>query len=235
MTNDEMRVGYQITHTAGENPYTVLYEGETLIASNVVSRYLIYNYGSFICNDLYAKFILYNAMQAADLKRALDAWNADYNPLENYNGEIERVTLDNHGKETRKHTTGGDGGTHNMVTNAALANTATTHETTTYDSTALRTESKDSNTGGTVTTDDLHTQDTTERENKALTVGETTYAADDVHSETEKKHGNLGVTTSQQMIESEIEMRLNPVTKQYLDRFVFQYCMYVGSPFERWY
>lgn len=235
MAIEEMRIDYQVNHTAGANPYAVLYNGETLIASNVVSRYLIYNYGSFLCSDLYTKFELYNAMQAADLKRALTAWNADYNPLENYNGEIERVTLDNHGKETRKHTTGGEGGTHKTVTVEAKSGTATTHYTTTYDSQTPRTEYKDENTGGNITTDDLHTQDTTERENKALTVGETTYTADDVHSETEKKHGNLGVTTSQQMIESEVEMRLNPVTKQYLDRFVFQYAMYVGGGFERWY
>ena len=66
------------------------------------------------------------------------------------------------------------------------------------------------------------------------TVGDTTYSGDEVHTEREDKHGNLGVTTSQQMIMSETEMRLNPVIKQYLDRFVYQYAIYVGSTFEAW-
>lgn len=226
---DDLKISYQVTHTEGANPYAVIYDGVTLIASNVVSRYLIYKYGEFICSDLYLKFETYNAMQSGDLARALTAWNADYNPLENYNGVIDRVTTDTHGDETRTHKTGGEGGTHNKVTSAALANTATTHETTTYDNTQLRTESKDSNTGGTETTDDLHTEDKTTHTEVNKTVGDTTYSGDEVHTEREDKHGNLGVTTSQQMIMSEAEMRLNPVIKQYLDRFIYQYAVYIGG------
>ena len=234
MLTDEMKVSYQIEHTEGTAPFAVMYHETVLISSTITEQYLTYNYGEFLCSDLHNKFLLYNSMQAADLKKALDAWNATYNPLENYNGVIDRVTTDTHGDETRTHKTGGEGGTHNKVTSAALANTATTHETTTYDSTALRTESKDSNTGGTETTDDLHTEDKTTHATVNKTVGDTTYSGDEVHTEREDKHGNLGVTTSQQMIMSEAEMRLNPVIKQYLDRFIYQYAIYVGSTFEAW-
>lgn len=232
---NESTIRYQLEHTEGLNPWAVSYNNNTLIESGTAKLYLKLNYGSFICTDMYDKYTTYNVMQAADLSKALAAWNADYNPLENYNGVIDRVTTDTHGDETRTHKTGGEGGTHNKVTSAALANTATTHETTTYDSTALRTESKDSNTGGTETTDDLHTEDKTTHTEVNKTVGDTTYSGDEIHTEREDKHGNLGVTTSQQMIESECVMRLNPVIKQYLDRFVYQYAYYSGGAWERWY
>lgn len=226
---DDLKISYQVTHTEGTNPYAVIYDGVTLIASNVVTRYLIYNYGEFICSDLYLKFETYNAMQSGDLSRALTAWNADYNPLENYNGVIDRVTTDTHGDETRTHKTGGEGGTHNKVTIEALNNSYTQHDVTTYEDQPPRMESKDTTSGGTETTDDLHTEDKTTHTEVNKTVGDTTYSGDEVHTEREDKHGNIGVTTSQQMIMSEAEMRLNPVIKQYLDRFIYQYAVYIGG------
>lgn len=226
---DELKISYQVTHTEGANPYAVIYDGVTLIASNVVSRYLIYNYGEFICCDLFLKFETYNAMQSGDLSRALTAWNAEYNPLDNYNGVTERVTTDTHGDEVRTHTTGGTDGTHNKVTSEALNNSYTQHDVTTYENQTPRMESKDTTSGGTETTDDLHTEDRTAHDAVTKTVGNTTHSGDIIHTESENKRGNLGVTTSQQMIMSEADMRLNPLIKQYLDRFVYQYAVYVGG------
>lgn len=226
---NENTIKYQIDNAPDGTVWTVVNHSDLLISGEVVRKYLKFNYGNFICEDLHEKFNLYNLMQAADLDRALHAWEATYNPLENYNGVIERLVTDDHGDEVRTHKTGGEGGTHNKVTSAALSNTGTEHQVSTDESPSYRNETKDIQTGGTETTDDLHTEDKTTHNTTSRTVGEDTVTADTIHTEREEKHGNLGVTTSQQMIESECEMRLNPVTKQYLDRFVFQYAHYSGG------
>lgn len=225
----EKTIAYQIDNAPDGTTWTVVNHSDLLISGEVVRKYLKFNYGGFICEDLHDKFNLYNLMQAADLDRALQAWNATYNPLENYNGVIERLITDDHGDETKTHKTGGDGGTHNTVTSAAIDGTSTTHKVSTDESPNFRNETQDTQTGGTVTTDDLHTEDKTTHGTTSRTVGSDTITADMIHTEKEEKHGNLGVTTSQQMIESEVAMRLNPVTKQYLDRFVFEYAHYVGG------
>lgn len=231
---NENTVKYQVEHAEGVSPWIVIDHSTTLIGSTTTAAYFTLNYGCFICEDMHDKFILYNSMQAADLARALEAYNADYNPLENYNGVIERIVTDDHGDEVRTHKTGGEGGTHNKVTSAALSNTGTEHQVSTDDSPSYRNETKDIQTGGTETTDDLHTEDKTTHNTTTRTVGDDTVTADTIHTEREAKHGNLGVTTSQQMINSETELRLNPVTKQYLDRFIYQYAHYAGGPWGEW-
>ena len=233
----EKTVDYQVVdineqHPTG-TPWAVkITEGDnetTLISSPQVSAYFREKYGLFICPQMYTKFLVYNSFHVEDFKRALDAWNADYNPLDNYNGTTERITTDTHGDETKEHKTGGQGGTHNKVTQQALANTYTQHDTTTYDSTSLRAESKDTQNGGTETIDDLHTEDKTSHTEVSKTIGDTTVTGDIIHTESENKHGNLGVTTSQQMIMSEVDMRFNPIKAQYLDRFIYEFAYYAGG------
>ena len=207
----------------------VTYNNTTLITDTIARGYFAYKYGSFLCFDFYSKYTFYVSMTAGDLSKALAAWDATYNPLDNYNGTTERIITDDHGAETRTHKTGGDGGTHNKMTSQALTNTYTQHDVTTYDSDTPRMESKDTSNGGTETIDDLHTEDKTTHDAITKTIGNDTISADTIHTEKEVKAGNLGVTTSQQMIMSEVEMRLNPVIQQYLDRFVYQYAHYVGG------
>lgn len=231
---NENTVKYQVDHAEGVSPWIVINHETTLIGSTTTAAYFKLNYGGFICEDMHDKFVLYNSMQAADLAKALEAWNASYNPLENYNGIVERLITDDHGDETKTHKTGGDGGTHNTVTSAAIDGTNTTHKVSTDESPNFRNDTQDTQTGGTITTDDLHTEDKTTHSTTSRTVGSSTITADMIHTEKEEKHGNLGVTTSQQMIESECAMRLNPVIKQYLDRFIFQYAHYVGGAWGCW-
>lgn len=234
---NENNVGYQLekiqTDYGEFSPWAVVYgtspNDVTLITDAVVYDYLRLKYSRFECPDMWDKFGIYNTLHVDDFKRALDAWNAEYNPLDNYNGTTERVTTDTHGDETKTHTTGGTDGTHKKVTTQALANTYTQHDTTTYDSTSPRMESKDIQNGGNETTDDLHTEDKTAHTEVTKTVGDASYTGDIIHTESENKHGNLGVTTSQQMIQSEVDMRLNPVQKQYLDRFIYEYAYYAGG------
>lgn len=225
--NLDITVMYQCQQ-ATTDAFKVVYDNNTLVSDTVARSYLAYKYGAFICPDLLGKWTFYNTMCAGDFARALSAWNTDYNPLENYNGIVERLTTDDHGDEIRSHETGKDGG-HNTVQALAATGTQTTRKTTTFDNDEPRTEYVDENAGGTVTTDDLYTTDTTSHEPATKTIGTETVSADIIHTEKEEKHGNLGITTNQQMLTSEIELRMNPIIQQYIDRFVYQYCFYVGG------
>lgn len=227
---NELTIKYQIEHA--ESPYndwSVKANNNTLITSDVASSYLKYNYGRFMCSDLYNKFVLFNTMQAADLKKAVEAWNADYNPIDNYNGTTSRVVTDTNGDETLTHLTGDESGEHKTIETVATDNAATTTFKTADNDDTPHIDDKTTSTGGTITTNDLITRDIKSHDTISKTVDDTTYSADNIHTETENKHGNLGVTTTQSMIMSECEMRLNPVIKQYLDTFVYQYAVYIGG------
>ena len=225
----EDTIKYQIENTEGQNPWAVISGGDTLISNTVARDYMLYNYGNFLCFQLYNKFTLYNLMQAADLKKALTAWNAEYNPIDNYNKTEITTDITNHGAETKTRETGGESGTHNTITTAAQTGTGTQTYTTTYDSTTPRLETEEKQTGGNIQTDDLYTKNTTTHGTTTMTIDSTTYTGDEIYHHENTTSGNIGVTTNQQMIMSECDMRLNPVIKQYLDRFIYQYAFYVGG------
>lgn len=224
------KIKNQISDHVGQ--WAVVSASNTLISSEVASAYLLYNYGEFICMNLYDKYTLYNSMQASDLARALTAWNSQYNPIDNYDSTEKIVHLDSHGDTNDDRTTGGDDGTHNKITSSALTGTKTEHFVTTFENATPRKESEDTNIGGTENTDDLFTNNKKSRENTAVTIDGTTYTANDIHIEENSKSGNIGTVTTQSMILAECDMRLNPVIKQYLDRFVYQYAIYIGG---EWY
>lgn len=211
--------------------WAVKYGGETLIAANVTKFYFEWKYGDFYCSTMWSKWSAYNYIHAADFARALDAWDATYNPLDNYNGRETRVNIDNYGQDDTSRTTDP---LHNTVTNAAIDGTKTQDFSTTDNDTTPRLDGESVSIGGTTTTDDLHTTTSKTRQSTTLTVDGTSYTAHDVHGEIYTRAGNLGVTTTQQMITSEVEMRLNPVQKRYLDRFIYEYATYVGGAWDVW-
>lgn len=198
----------------------------TLIPSSLVAWYYNFKYGDFYCSDMYFKFSDYNTMHADDLAKALTAWNAEYNPIENYNGKETRINLENNGADTTERTTDP---LHNTVTTAAIDGTKTETYTTTDTSTTARLEGYETSDGGTVSTDDLHTKTETTRDTTTLDVDGTTYTAHDVRGEIFTRAGNMGTTTTQQMINEEITMRMNSPIKNYLDTFIYQYASYVGG------
>ena len=206
--------------------WSVVSNNNTLITSDLVKGYLGLNYGDFYCAGLWDKWQLYNGFQAADLEKALNAWNDVYNPVSNYDKHEKTIDIENHGKETIDNKVDEN---HNSVTTAALENSKSQHKTTTADSQTPRLEYEDSNQGGTITTNDLNTKTEKERANTTLTYDNTTYTGHDIHIYENNTEGNIGTMTAQSMVLAECELRLNPVIKQYIDRFVYQYCIYVGG------
>lgn len=157
-------------------------------------------------NPLAKKFKTYNNQMAANLKKALDAFFSEYNPIENYDSNEESTTTTGAKEEYFKK------GTNTDTTEVGQGQITTKSDVTSYESNTFADADK-------VTTDESARTTTT-------TVGERT----DTRSEKEhidifKKHihGNIGVTTSQQMIESELELRKRNIVTEYLTEFAIMY------------
>jgi hypothetical protein len=227
--------------TAQKNTFA-LKKGTTVIKSADD----VLNY--FLCTFEYWKtpspietaWAVYESMHHSDFEKALDAWLSEYDPLHNYDGKEKTILLKSEGKTTitddgESHTS--PDSTRNKVTTQATegaqTETTTENEVTTYDSQTPRLDNKSTvtsaPTGGEETIYNLKTDtetdntNTRERTNTTITHDGKTYTAHDIEINELEKGGNLGVTTSQQMIQSEVEMRLKPLIKMYLDTFIKEY------------
>ena len=189
---------------------------EKLIDGNFVAEFFDEFFGSFFffCssytlnakNPLVKKFDSYNNLMASNLKSQLDVMKATYNPIENYDNNEESTTTTGAKEENFKK------GRNTDTTEVGKGLITTTSDVTSYESNTFADADK-------VTTDESARTTTT-------TLGERT----DIRTEKEhidifKKriHGNIGVTTSQQMIESELELRKRNVITEYLKEFATMY------------
>lgn len=202
----------------------------------------------FLCTFEYWKtpspiataWAVYESMHHSDFEKALDAWLAEYDPLHNYDGKEKTILLKSEGKTTiiddgESHTA--PDSTRNKVTTQATegaqTETTTENEVTTYDSQTPRLDNKSTvtsaPTGGEETIYNLKTDtetdntNTRERTNTTITHDGKTYTAHDITINELEKGGNLGLTTSEQLIIQEVEMRLKPLIKMYLDAFIREY------------
>lgn len=189
---------------------------EKLIDGNFVAEFFDEFFGSFFffCssftlnakNPLVKKFDSYNKLMASNLKSQLDVMKATYNPIENYDNNEESTTTVGAKEENFKK------GTNTDTTEVGQGQITTKSDVTSYESNTFADADK-------VTTDESARTTTT-------TLGERT----DIRTEKEhidkfekRIHGNIGVTTSQQMIESELELRKRNVVTEYLTEFATMY------------
>ena len=127
----------------------------------------------------------------------------DYNPIENYNStESETTTSENA-------TTTGNENTTTTTTNSTTENSGeTTNKVSPYDNENFN---NDNNTTTTNTTLDNTTDTTTINDSGNMSSNGTT-------SRTLTRKGNIGVTTTQQMIESEYELRAKNLVFEFLEK-----------------
>lgn len=127
----------------------------------------------------------------------------EYNPIENYNSsETETSTSANS-------TTTGNENTTTSTTNSTSENSgATTNKVSPYDSENFN---NDNNTTTTNTTTGNATDTTTINDSGNMSSNGTT-------SRTLERKGNIGVTTTQQMIESEYELRAKNLVFEFLEK-----------------
>ena len=127
----------------------------------------------------------------------------DYNPIENYNSsETESSTSENT-------TTSGNENTTTTTTNSTTENSGdTTNKVSPYDSENFN---NDNNTTTTNTTTDNATDTTTINDSGNISSNGTL-------TRTLTRKGNIGVTTTQQMIESEYELRAKNLVFEFLEK-----------------
>lgn len=189
---------------------------EKLIDGNFVAEFFDEFFGSFFffCssytlnakNPLVKKFDSYNTLMSSNLKSQLDVMKINYNPIENYDRNEESTTTTGAKEENFKK------GANTDTTEVGQGVITTKSDVTSYESNTFADADK-------VTTDE-----------SARTTTTTMGSRSDVRSEKEHIdkfvnhiHGNVGVTTSQEMIESEVSLRKRNVVTEYLTEFANMY------------
>lgn len=233
-------------NAANARSLSVLYQSQVLIDHNYVydyfqSKYDDWKYVELNLSDTTASglnniFRIYNEHNSFNLYKQIEAINLKYEPLENYRG-FEKTT-DTYGTKNSTVTNSGsdsinfenqasgtdttqnnygeqlENSTNNIVpynqSNSELSNESDNHKNSYIDNNTTTYGKKDTqistNTHGHI----INTEDS-----EHIVIHEL------------EKYGNLGVTTSQQMLESELELRRRNIYNEYLDRFIHEYCFYI--------
>lgn len=137
---------------------------------------------------------------AESWKKVFKALALDYKPLENYNMTENYNDYYIKDKSTLKH--GGVDTSTNYITS--------------FDDEAFRNDTQTENTFSDVITEYSNTQ-----------TDENNIASNEIHKTKNTKYGNLGVTTSQQMLQSEIDIRLKNYVKMFVKAFINEIAYYI--------
>lgn len=161
-----------------------------------------------------------------------DALKAQYNILDNYNGKETHTITETNTKTGEIATTGNN--TNNTSTTGENTNNTSTTATGTNTEKVSTFETENLKTaGGADTTTDSTTTDTSTISNTltGTATANSTQTFNNVtdtknFSETTERAGNLGVTTSQQMVMSELDLRSKYIcAKMVVDKFIEVYCI----------
>ena len=138
--------------------------------------------------------------EAATFKRWVDALAIEYAPLENYDRHEDWTdTLDS------------DGTSNTTGTNDTSTNGTVTTDVSAFDSSSYQPKDK-------VTSSETIDNDTTESNTSTL---------DNEGVHTGRIHGNIGVTTSQQMLEAELDLGYWNIYSRITDMFLKEFCIMI--------
>lgn len=164
---------------------------------------------------------LWSNVQFLTWDRVYSAMNLEYNPIENYDRQETETTTGTRahsGKDTttRSGTVSETGSTTGSTQGTASESGTTTNKIAGFDSTTL--VDHDSSTGSNTrqasdSSTGSSTRSGTDSSTQELTHGE---QIADSGSRTSRIHGNIGVTTSQQMLQSELDLAPNLNIYQYI-------------------
>ena len=164
---------------------------------------------------------LWSNVQFLTWDRVYTAMNLDYNPIENYDRQETETTTGTRahsGRDTttRSGTVSETGSTTGSTQGTASESGTTTNKIAGFDSTTL--VDHDSSTGSNTrqasdSSTGSSTRSGTDSSTQELTHGE---QIADSGSRTSRIHGNIGVTTSQQMLQSELDIAPNLNIYQYI-------------------
>jgi hypothetical protein len=221
--------------TNAEKAKLMIKDGNTTILSfDNLANYIGFKYFNYVTpHNLADAFESFKAITLPDMLKAYRAYELDYNPISNYDSSEKDVKQMLHGLKTTTRTPNlTNATTHGLTQTTSFTNRETENDVTTFDSQNFRpddrtTESGTTTTGNTGTDSTATTGTDTTTETYDLTTfveGGNTYSGDEIEINTNTKSGNIGVTTSQQMLQSEKELRMSPILEIYLDKFINNYC-----------
>lgn len=222
-----------------QGTYDIVIDDVTVLSKDDLGKFLNTQYHDWVCYcpfddvpiaDYFNVYIWqpFVHMNSHEWKRMYNALTEIYNPIENYDrNESSERTLDM-GKTISMQTTTTSGGTTYNTTMTDKFNNTQQVDTTTYDNQNLRPQTKVTN--GSVGDGDTHShtgQDISQSTGSLSINNEQIDPSTDTF--TSRIHGNIGVTTSQQMIESEVELRLkNNIQHIIIDSLINRY-FWVGD------
>lgn len=221
-------------------------DGVTLASSADVAAVLKSYTAYYTVRPILLSWPIFTTLYKDSLVKMLNAFNTEYAPLDNYNMNETITATDNNGDTVQSRTVDAD---HNSITATESHNRQTTataaadmptvrnYTTTDDDASVGRLSSYTTTSGGTVNTDttvtpttsttvdDMHTTVTTSH--TPTTVDGVT--ADNIHKSITSRTGNIGVTTSQEMLQAELDVRKQSVIDSFIQIFVSKYCFYGGE------
>lgn len=210
----------------------------------LIDKWLYYAHGNLVVPDNFDYIILvWLQMHKTDFNAIYTALDlADYNPIDNYNMTETAEDNTTSAGTTTYNTT--DTTTDNTVTTKDSStnyghiindtdNTDNTESSAVIDTDTLKTDSKSVTTDTSTTTNSGtdSTNDTIDSERDSTIKKTGTDSTDNTSKSTHTltRKGNIGVTTSQQMIESELQLRLNNFVKHVAEVFVNELTLGVYS------
>lgn len=132
-----------------------------------------------------------------------EALNVEYNPIENYDRKEDSTETPD---ITKSLTSGSNASSTTGTTGTSSSSGTNTGKTSAYDTEDFSNMSQDSNSDSSSTTMNSTSTDTNSLTSSEAETGTRTF--------TSRVHGNVGVTTSQQMIEAELKLRQFDLYKQ---------------------
>lgn len=215
--NDNINISYQNLEDSSR---------AILLSQNEISDYLSRNFGDrkiAIRNDFNKKdyfiglFNSYFKEMQYNINMLFTALNSKYNPLHNYDKNSEIKTEKSGTETSTDRRTGTDSNTiTNSETNSEQLNLISADNQSDFGNDSkskLHTDSNNSTNSTTYNTSNTHTLDYIDR----------------IDTMTEHTSGNIGVTTSAQMIQGEIGIRMKNYCYQLLDSFANYYFYYLGD------
>lgn len=194
-----------------------------LIEPGELVKHILIQCGEFpilYTDPAFLKFAIANhvAIHEATWIKWLEVLNEEYNPLENYD-RIEEWSDD--GEHSKSDT---ESGTLSSQTNdntniLDTKNNTTENKVSAFDSSVYVPKDQLTDTGSESTTN------TTIGSRSDTTSNSLTESGEDHSTHSGRVHGNIGVTTSQQMLESELKLRRFNVYEQISNMFKHEFCL----------
>ena len=165
-------------------------------------KYSNFNYISDDKNEIKSYIDILAKIYSNRFTKSVNALLSDYNPIENYNStetESMEITGQNSTTSEISSTTTGE--------NTTNTTGETTETLSPYDSENFNNNSKNNSSGVT-------SESSSSTDNSSNTMSGT---SSQTNARTLKRSGNIGVTTSQQMIQSEIDLRKNDLINDFFN------------------